>query len=304
MSSSKRGARRALALPESARLSRLFAAVTDSLKRLQPTSDGRRRNARARLGGRERCGEQTYLSTGMVKVGCTMAAIVAFRTSAAGSGACQKMASHSPQKRDFRRNFSPKVARYRQMSRWLSFRPIVETIIHLSSKRAAFPRDFTRISTPKERKSRFGFQKVSQPNDLGRLSSSTFRKRMGKQSGARWDGSEGKIKYIGARRRSALTILRRTRDGHTPCVPSVLSPSSRSPSPARTLPPTLVMTPSPRVVRSRLAPSAIARYVTPPSTVLCLSLRRRVGRDAARARASATHRSRSTRSSALVRHGR
>ena len=150
MSSSKRGARRALALPESARLSRLFAAVTDSLKRLQPTSDGRRRNARARLGGRERCGEQTYLSTGMVKVGCTMAAIVAFRTSAAGSGACQKVASYSPQKRDFRRNFSPKVARDSQMSRWLSFRPIVETILTTCRQKELLSRAILLESLPQK----------------------------------------------------------------------------------------------------------------------------------------------------------
>ena len=75
--------------------------LTDSSKRQRPTSDGRRKGARARLGGRERRGRETYLSTGMVKVGCTGAAIVAFRTSAAGSGACQKVTCDGFKKRAF-----------------------------------------------------------------------------------------------------------------------------------------------------------------------------------------------------------
>jgi hypothetical protein len=93
--SAARGARRAL--PESA----LFVAPLRCRDRqpeetttdIRRAPEGRARAARARFGGRERRRGGTYLSTGMVKVGCTMAAIVAFRTSAAGSGACQKVTS-------------------------------------------------------------------------------------------------------------------------------------------------------------------------------------------------------------------
>ena len=86
----------------------------------------------------------------------------------------------------------------------------------------------------------------------------TFRKRMGKQSGARCE-THREIKVFPVVP-TPEAIPNRTCNRNTPCVPSALSPSSRSPSPARTLPPT---TPSPRTVWSRLATPTLVRYVSP-----------------------------------------
>ena len=79
----------------------------------------------------------------------------------------------------------------------------------------------------------------------------------------------------------------RTCNRNTPCVPSALSPSSRSPSPARTLPSTPATAPSPRAVWSRLATPPLARYVSPRNHHCFVSVASRACRSRrARARAA------------------
>ena len=147
----------------------------------------------------------------------------------------------------------------------------------------------------------------------------TFRKRMGKQSGARcMTHREIKVFPVVP---PPEAIPNRTCNRNTPCVPSALSPSSRSPSPARTLPSTPATTPSPRPVWSRLATPTLVRYVSPRVHHCFVSVASRevttrarargargIGsrreRARASARASATNPPRYTRSSALARRGR
>ena len=147
----------------------------------------------------------------------------------------------------------------------------------------------------------------------------TFRKRMGKQSGARCE-THREIKVFPVVP-TPEAIPNRTCNRNTPCVPSALSPSSRSPSPARTLPSTPATTPSPRPVWSRLATPTLVRYVSPRVHHCFVSVASRevttrarargargIGsrreRARASARASATNPPRYTRSSALARRGR
>ena len=107
---------------------------------------------------------------------------------------------------------------------------------------------------------------------------------MGKQSGARCE-THREIKVFPVVP-TPEAIPNRTCNRNTPCVPSALSPSSRSPSPARTLPSTPATTPSPRPVWSRLATPTLVRYVSPRVHHCFVSVASREVTTRARARAA------------------